>query len=291
MKIGWITQRRSPAKQGSITPEVLRLLSEWGVDIDLIYPHEQLTELANIRIDHDLYILKARTPLTVSVAGVLHAIGAAILNPYPISTLMMNKVITTRVLQMAGVPSPETYMTHDLDQLASLLADGPLVIKPYQGSSGRGVQIVWRAEELNALSNHPDLIFAQRYYQPQDRDYKIYCIGGQLFGVKRIWPAQTYAEKLGQPFTLTSELRQIALCCGEAFGVDFYGLDVVMSGDRPYVVDISSFPGFKGVPEAGLRLADYIYTALQRVKRGEPLLSNRQPISINPKTYPKIHPL
>ena len=139
------------------------------------------------------------------------------------------------------------------------------------------MQIVRQVEELNRIADHPDLIFAQRYYKPQDRDYKIYCIGGQLFGVKRIWPAQTYAEKLGQPFTITPELRQIALRCGEAFGIDFYGLDVVISG-----VDISSFPGLKGVPDAGLRLADYLYTALQRVIQGEPLLSPlRQPEKIS----------
>ena len=224
-----------------------------------------------------MYILKAKTPLTLSIAGALHADGAALINSYPISAIMRNKIITTRVLQMAGVPSPETYVVKEPDQLAPLLETGPLVVKPYQGSSGRGVQIIWQAEELDSISNHPDLIFAQRYYKPQDRDYKIYCIGGQLFGVKRIWPAKTYAEKLGQPFTLTPELRQIALRCGEAFGIDFYGLDVVMSGDRPYVVDISSFPGLKGVPDASLRLADYIYTALQRVIRGEPLRTTPQP--------------
>jgi hypothetical protein len=49
-----------------------------------------------------------------------------------------------------------------------------------------------------------------------------------------------------------------------------------MNEDRPIVVDMSSFPGFKGVPEAALRLADYIYTAGQRVIRGEPLLSTAQ---------------
>jgi hypothetical protein len=39
------------------------------------------------------------------------------------------------------------------------------------------------------------------------------------------------------------------------------------------VVDISSFPGFKGVPDASLRLADYIYSAAERALRGEPAVS------------------
>jgi glutathione synthase/RimK-type ligase-like ATP-grasp enzyme len=67
-----------------------------------------------------------------------------------------------------------------------------------------------------------------------------------------------------------AELRAIALACGRAFGIELYGLDIIISDGRPYVVDISSFPGFKGVPDAGLRLADYIYAATERVLNGEP---------------------
>jgi hypothetical protein len=36
-------------------------------------------------------------------------------------------------------------------------------------------------------------------------------------------------------------------------------VDVVESGGVPYVVDMSSFPGFKGVPHAALRVADHLY--------------------------------
>jgi hypothetical protein len=45
----------------------------------------------------------------------------------------------------------------------------------------------------------------------------------------------------------------------------------VMSGGRPFVVDISSFPGFKGVPDAPPRLAAYILAAARRACAGEPL--------------------
>jgi len=76
-----------------------------------------------------------------------------------------------------------------------------------------------------------------------------------------VWPAETYEQKLGTPFTITPELREFALRCKNAFRVEIFGLDVVWSGGRPYVVDVNSFPGFKGVPDAALRLADHIYNA------------------------------
>jgi ribosomal protein S6--L-glutamate ligase len=62
------------------------------------------------------------------------------------------------------------------------------------------------------------------------------------------------------------------LRCGEPFGISLYGVDVIIA-DRPYVVDMSSFPGFKGVPSAAERLSEYIYRAARRVSTGKPMLA------------------
>lgn len=269
MKIGIIMLRHPPTRKSPIMPEVIRLLEEWGVRVDAIYPEERLTNLARVRVEHDLYVLKSGTDLALSLAGALHTAGATILNPYPVAAMLRDKIITTRVLQAAGVPAPDTYVTANPSQLAPLLDAGPLVVKPYRGSQGRGVRVIWDADELNGISINGGPVFAQCYHKPRGRDRKIYCIGGQLFGVKRVWPARTYEEKIGEPFTVTPELREIVMRCGQAFGLELYGLDVIVSDGRPYVVDISSFPGFKGVPDIALRLADYIYTAGQRALCGE----------------------
>jgi ribosomal protein S6--L-glutamate ligase len=269
MNIGLLTLRHPPSRRSPITPEVVGLLEEWGARVDLIYPDEELTDLATVRAEHDLYILKAGTELALSLAGALHAVGATILNPYPIAAMCRDKIIATRTLERAGVPVPATYTTLHPSQLAPLLDDGPLVLKPYRGSEGRGVHVVWDADELDAVPADRGPVFAQRYHEPDGRDRKIYVIGGQVFGVKRVWPVRSLEDKLGEPFTIATELRDIALRCGAAFGLELYGLDVIISDGRPYVVDVSSFPGFKGVPDAALRLADYIFTAAERVLAGE----------------------
>ncbi|MFQ5776778.1 MAG: RimK family alpha-L-glutamate ligase [Terriglobia bacterium] len=262
-------------------PEVVRLLSEWGAKVDVLYMEEQFIDLGKIRPEYDLYILKAKTDLAFSIAGALHAAGAAILNPYPVSAVLRDKITTFQILQAAGVPTPETYVTAHPDQLSPLLDQGPLVVKPYRGSQGKGVRVIWDIDELNDLPYDREPIFAQRYYEPQGRDRKMYCIGGQVLGVKRVWPARSYEEKLGEAFPITSELRQIALACGRAFGIDLYGLDIIIdSNGKPYVVDVSSFPGFKGVPDAALRLADYIYAVAQRVLRGEPWLPTPERVEV-----------
>jgi ribosomal protein S6--L-glutamate ligase len=273
MKIGMLMLRHPPTRISPIMPAVVQLLRSWGCQVDVIYPEDRVTPLSEVRVEHDFYILKSGTELTLSLAGALHAVGARILNPYPVAATMRDKIASMRVLEAAGVPVPETYITSHSRQLAGLLDAGPLVLKPYRGSQGRGIHIIWDADELDDVSSAEGPVFAQRYHKPEGEDHKIYVIGEQMFGVKRIFPASTYEEKIGQPFTITSELREIALRCGRAFGVELFGFDVVMSGGKPFVVDIQSFPGFKGVPDAALRLADYIYTVGQRVANGEALIN------------------
>ena len=73
--------------------------------------------------------------------------------------------------------------------------------------------------------------------------------------------ADDIRREVGEATTVDSELREVAARCGEVLGIDLYGVDVVYSGGRPYVVDLSSLPGFKGVPQAAQRLSEYIYAA------------------------------
>jgi len=261
MRIALLMVKHPPERKSPIMPEVIELLRARGAQVEVMFPDESLTELGRVRVEHDLYVLKSGTDRALSLAGALHAQGAVILNPYPATAALRDKVVATRVLQAAGVPVPETWVARDAAELLPLLAGGALVVKPYRGSQGRGVVVVRTADELLALPAQESLLFAQRHHAPDGPDCKLYCVGGRVFGVRRIWPPRTYEDKLGQPFAVNSDLEEIALACGAAFGVRIFGVDVVMSGGRPYVVDMQAFPGFKGVPDAAALLSEEIWTA------------------------------
>jgi ribosomal protein S6--L-glutamate ligase len=277
MRIAFFLRRHRDPAVSPIIPEVVHRLAGRGVDGDAIYPEEDVTDLGALRPEHDLYVLKSRTETTLSIAGALDAAGAVILNPYRVAVACRNKVVASQLLRAAGVPLPEAYVAGHLDQLRPLLETGPLVVKPYRGSQGRGVRLVRTPDELVAESHGEGPVFAQRYYEPVGRDRKIYRIGDQIFGVKRVWPARTYEEKLGEAFPVDAELRDLALRLGAALGITLYGFDVVQTEQGPYVVDFSPFPGFKGVPDAAALLADYIYDAAARVVDGRALVAAGTP--------------
>lgn len=273
MKIAIITTRSAAARaqaqndarssQGSLLDEVVRRLNEKEIEVDLLYPEESPADLLALRPQHDLYIVKSSAEVALSFAAALDAAGAKMLNPYAAVAQMKDKIITTKILQAAGVPIPAAYFAADAGQLAPFLSDGALILKPFwAGSKGRGVEIVRTVEELAAVVSDESPVFAQRYYAPDGRDHKLYCIGDEMFGVRRVWPARTYEEKLGEPFAVTEEMRRITLQCGAAFGIDLFGVDLIFSDGKPLIVDINSFPGFKGMPDAARLLAEYLYAKI-----------------------------
>lgn len=261
MRIAFLLTHLEPGRVSPIFPEVLRLLAEYGAAVEAIYPDDPGVDAADARVAHDLYVLKAKSEAALRYAKALDSKGARTLNPYPVTALCRDKIATTEVLGGAGVPVPPTYVETDGAALSPLLDDGPLIVKPYRGSQGRGIQVVRTAEDLRAVSVGSEPAMAQRYLEPDGRDRKVYRIGEEFFCVKRVWPPTTYAEKLGEVTAVDDELREVAAQCGTALGIDLYGVDVIFSGGRPFVVDLSSFPGFKGVPQAARRLSEYIYAA------------------------------
>lgn len=268
LRIGFLATARGDTT--SHVPAVMRGLADAGVIVGLVDLRRHALDLSQLRVEHDLYLLKKTSPLAMSFAGALHAQGAAIVNPYPVSVALRDKIVTSRVLQLAGVPSPTSYVASHPEQLSSLLDQGPLVVKPYQGSEGVGVRVVRSAADLATVPVGGEPVFAQRYHQPDGRDRKIYVLGNQLFGVKKVFPART-RDASREPFAPSQQLCDIARRCGEAFGIDLYSVDIIESDGKPYVVDMCSIPGCGGVPDAPRHLASYLLAAAKRAARGDRL--------------------
>jgi len=292
VRIGLLMGRYAPTDKSHM-PEVVRLLAEWGATAEPVHLGDELIDLARIRVDYDLYVLKDKSELAMRVAAALHTAGAALLNPYPASATLRDRIVKLRVLQAAGVPAPKTFVASHVDQLRAALEHGPLVIKPHRklarSAPGEGIHVVRDPAELAALPPISEPVFAQRYHASDGPDRKIYSIGSEIFGVLRAWPARTHREKLGQVFTPDPELVDITRRCGAALGIDLFGVTVVQSGGKSYVVDMTSIPGFKGVPDAPRRLAEYIYAATERALRGAPLVSGvPTPVRDEPAGRPPV---
>jgi ribosomal protein S6--L-glutamate ligase len=259
MRVACLLDRRSHAMPTPLLESVFARLELRGINVHWLVPEEQLTRADALEPEYDLYLLKSQSPLALSLAAILHAKGARLLNRYPACAAVRDKVIAAGRLRAAGVPAPRTWVTHDLGLLEPLLEQGlPLVVKPQNGLHGAGVQVLRRPADLAALPPPEGPQLVQDLVEGSSgSDLKLYAVGARVFGVRKPFTRDSYAEP-GEPCEVPAAARDVALRCGRAFGLGLYGLDVIESADGPVVVDVNYFPGYRGIPRADALVADYV---------------------------------
>lgn len=257
MKLFFILVRRVPPVPSPVLVEVFEILRGRGFEVDSAIPEEVVTRPDRLEVEHDLYLLKSHTELALSLAGVLDTLGAELLNPYASCITTQDKIVASRRLRAAGVPTPRSWVTGDLSLLHPVAEETPLLLKPYRGHRGAGIAIVRNASELAALPPPAEPMLVQEHVAGSGEDVKVYVVGDDVFAVRKEFSATSFTRP-GRPCPVDDELRRIALACGHVLGLGLYGLDVLETDAGPVVVDVNYFPGYKGVPDVAPLIADYI---------------------------------
>jgi ribosomal protein S6--L-glutamate ligase len=257
MRIRFLLARRVPDGPSQIVLAASEILSRLGFEVESMIAEEVVQRPERLGPDVDLWILKSYTPLSMTMAGVLHSAGARVLNPYPACLAARNKILAAQVLEAHGIPTPRSWITGNLALLAPLAREMPLVVKPAMGWRGEGVRIVRGEAELLALPPPSEPVLAQELVPGPGEDLRVYVAGDQVFATRKPFSSTSYSVP-GQEVPVTEEIRRLALRCGEAFGLGLFGLDIIESPDGPRVVDVNYFPGYKGIARAPEAVASYI---------------------------------
>lgn len=257
MKLFFLIVRRVPPVPSPILVEAYDLLRKRGYEVGESIAEETLTACEEVEADQDLYILKSHTELSLSLAGVLYTRGARLLNPYPSCALTQNKIIVARLLREAGVPAPRSWVTGDFEFLKDLARETSLIIKPYMGHRGAGIQKINTPEDLASLKAPDYPVIVQEFKPGTGEDLKVYVVGDQVYGVQKPFSETSFAVP-GRPVPISDEVRDLSLRVGRICGLGLYGLDIIDNPEGPFVVDVNYFPGYKGVPNAAAMIADYI---------------------------------
>jgi ribosomal protein S6--L-glutamate ligase len=232
--------------------DVVALLGARGFDVTTAIAESVVLRPEALRIEADLYILKSHSVLWLNLAAVLDAQAARIMNPYASCVATVNKIRSAHRLAVAGVPIPRSWVTGDLGRITEATDAMPLVLKPNIGRGGIGIRVANNTDDL-ATMQVTDGMFVQEHVASIEEEQKIYVVGDRVFAVRK---TRETGER--HPCSLDPQLQAIALRCGRALGLGVYGVDVILSSTGPVVVDVNYFPSFRGIPEAGEALADYI---------------------------------
>ena len=100
-------------------------------------------------------------------------------------------------------------------------------------------------------------MLAQELIEGSGEDLKVYVVGQSVFAVRKPFSPTSFTVS-GHPVPAAPQVQAIARRCGAALGLGLYGVDMVERDGRAWVVDVNTFPGYKGVPDVAALIADYI---------------------------------
>ncbi|TMC23142.1 MAG: ATP-grasp domain-containing protein [Chloroflexi bacterium] len=261
-------------------------LVQWGHEVDLLEPRETITNLSNLlEYRYDAYVLKAVADGPgQSILEAAEAAGILTINNSRAIRLVRDKAVAAAFALAHRLPIPSTYfVTHPrlLNQIPP--ESYPLVVKPSNGSSCRGIYRINTPKELDTfmmMESHGGFFLAQHYVENAGFDVKIYVTGREVYAaIARSSPLHGRITEKFIP--LTPAMKKLALDVGRIFALDIYGIDVIETPQGLMVVDINDFPSYERVPGAVRRVAEYIIHAakraeIQRHRRLERNLRRRQ---------------
>lgn len=260
-------------------------LLQWGHAVDLLEPQETVTCLSDMQQQgYDAYVLKtvADGP-GLSILEAAEAVGIPTINNPRAIRLVRDKAVAAAFARAHGLPIPPTYFVAHPRLLKQIPPeDYPIVVKPSNGSSCRGIYRLNSPADLEAMviaEANDSFFLAQRYAENTGFDIKIYVTGPEVYAaIAKKSPL--HANVAEEFIPLTPQVRKLALSIGKIFGLDIYGIDVVETPQGLAVLDINDFPSFGRVPGAVRRIAEYIIHAAKRAETRRMARTRHNPSSL-----------
>lgn len=248
-------------KASTIFPEVFDRLADAGVGTSVHLPHDGDVDHAVVG-SAELVVHRGLNGAAMELVAGLHVAGAALINAYAGVLGLADRVAMLRALE--GIPVPATEVVASWQEVAPAAGDRRCVVKS-AGGPGRGESIVvGTAEELRIDRGLEPPFLVQDYVVAGEFDHKLYVVGDQVRGLLKPSPLAVGHTTEGAVFTPDSELVSLARRVRERLGLDFLGVDVLVTEEGPVVVDVNDFPGYRGIEDAAELVAAHLLHRLDR---------------------------
>jgi RimK family alpha-L-glutamate ligase len=203
--------------------------------------------------------------------------GVRLLNPPNALVAAHDKLLTSRVMRLSGVPHPHTW--HIAEGMPTAAPELPIVLKPRFGSWGRDVSLCRTQIELdNELDRlryrgwfREHGVLAQELVPPQGWDLRLIVAGGRIAGAARRtaapgeWRTNVALGGVTEPTQPPALARALALSAAAAIGADLVGVDLLPTERGYLIVELNGAVDFR--PEYSLDGADVFENTVAQLLR------------------------
>lgn len=168
-----------------------------------------------------------------------------------------NKMWTSQAVSKAGLRSPVTIFAKNpvnIPFLIKAVGGLPCVVKTPYGSQGTGVVKMENEQQTKAtlelLHGKGIDTLLQKYIEGGGKDYRVIVIGDKVICTMERSSKDGFKANLsqggdGKSVELSQEYKDFAVKASKAIGLDFSGVDIMISdkGGKAYLIEINSNPG------------------------------------------------
>jgi len=203
--------------------------------------------------------------LQASLVRQFELMGIPVLNSYDSILKAKNKLKTLQILSHYELPIPKTVVIRKKDDLKTAIAKvggTPVIIKSPFGSLGSGVMI---AESYRGALSVLDMIWGsittyiilvQEYVkESKGKDTRVLVVGGKVITAmersakKGEFRSNAALGGKGRKIEISQEYADLALKATEILGLEMSGVDILVTGKGPAVLEVNCNPGFTELEE------------------------------------------
>lgn len=185
--------------------------------------------------------------------------GVITVNSFEATRIGGDKLLTSKVLYDAGVPTPAIKVAFTKESaLAAIEELGyPVVLKPVDGSWGRLMAKIEDRTSAEAILEHKahlssyyhSVFYIQEYIEKPDRDIRAYVIGDETVGaayrVSNHWLTNAARGGWTVPCKVTPELNDLCLRAARAVGGSALAVDLMETPHGLIVHEVNCAMEFK----------------------------------------------
>ncbi|MBN1314909.1 MAG: RimK family alpha-L-glutamate ligase [Anaerolineales bacterium] len=199
--------------------------------------------------------------------------GVWVLNPSIGIMYSRDKLLSMQLLHSQSIPVPRTAVVshpHRLLQAIQSVGGLPVVLKMRQGTQGRGVVLVrtYRAAQHAhaVLNDFQQYTLVQEYIaEAHNRDIRVIVVGEKVIAaMERKAPPGDFRANIhrggsAKPLELDQQTQNLAIKAAKIHGLQFAGVDIIITQRGPAVMEVNSSPGLNGIEKTtGVDVADSV---------------------------------
>lgn len=194
--------------------------------------------------------------LRLGILHALEALGVPVINDARTIERCVDKSMTSFLLHRAGIPTPTTLVSEDVDAAQRWLdaTPGERVQKPLFGSQGRGLARFGRDDPWPPVEAYAGVRYLQRFVgRDKDwHDFRVIVVGGRPVAAMRrhgrSWITNVRKGARCEAVALTERLAAQSQAAAAAVGADYAGVDLIEDDcGALLVLEVNSMPAWKGL--------------------------------------------